>query len=85
MDTGQLLAMLAGAGTVISALATTIYKLQGSRITALETENVTLRAEARAAVMAKEAEITTLREIAANIAMERSKEAAWRREQGGQP
>ncbi len=77
--------MLGGAGTVISALATTIFKLQGSRITALETENMTLRAEARAAVMAKEAEITTLREIAANLAMERSKEAAWKREEGGRP
>jgi prefoldin subunit 5 len=79
MDTTQLYAALLGAGTVIATLAGTVFKLLSARITALETENKTLRDEAKAAVTAKDAEITTLRQIAADLAKERSKEMDYAR------
>ena len=81
MDTAQLLAMLAGAGTIIGGLATTIFRLQNTRISALEAENATLRSEAKAAVAAKDAEITTLRQMAADLAKERAGQDAQRRQQ----
>jgi Tfp pilus assembly protein PilX len=74
MDTTQLYAALLGAGTVIATLAGTVFKLLSARITALEIENKTLRDEAKAAVAAKDAEIVTLRQIAADLAKERAKE-----------
>lgn len=80
MDTAQLVAMLAGAGTIIGGLATKIFQLQNTRISALETENRTLRAEAKEAVTAKDAEITTLRQIAADLAKERAGQDAERRQ-----
>jgi glutamate dehydrogenase/leucine dehydrogenase len=74
MDTTQLLVLLTGAGGVIGTLAGIIYKLLLDRISALEKENTTLRDEAKSAVTAKDAEITTLRQIAADLAKERAKE-----------
>jgi uncharacterized protein YgbK (DUF1537 family) len=74
MDTTQLFVLLTGAGGVITTLAGVIYKLLLDRISALEKENTTLREEARSAVLAKDTEITTLRQIAADLAKERAKE-----------
>jgi hypothetical protein len=74
MDNAQLFTLLTAAGGVITTLAGVIYKLQQGRITALESENRTLRDEAKSAVTAKDAEITTLRQIAADLAKERAKE-----------
>jgi Tfp pilus assembly protein PilX len=74
MDNTQLFVLLTAAGGVITTLAGIIHKLQQDRISALENENKTLRDEAKAAVTAKDAEITTLRQIAADLAKERAKE-----------
>lgn len=76
MDTTVL---LAGAGGVISTLAGLVYKLMTDRISALEKENETLRNEARVAVTAKDAEISALRQIAADLAKERAGQDAERR------
>ena len=68
MDNAQLYTMLIGAGAVITSLAGIIYKLLLNRIAALETENKTLRDEARKTTDAKDEEIMAWRKMA----MERS-------------
>ncbi|MDQ3782133.1 MAG: hypothetical protein M3349_04245 [Actinomycetota bacterium] len=74
-----MLVALGGAGGVIGTLSGIIYKLMTARITALEVENKGLRDEAKLAVSAKEAEIATLRDIAANLAAERARQDVARK------
>lgn len=62
MDTIQMLVLAVGAlWAALGAVSKVIYDMLNKRVTSLETENATLREEARKAVAAKDTELSELR------------------------